>query len=277
MERISAVFLCFSIALAATGKDLVPANKNKNEDPRALRLEYPKLKSGRKNLLIVHTTADYGINFSLEWNCRKKANRWTCYEMYDGNTCTSGRRTNTFREDKAIPKEYRTTLSQYAGSGFSRGHLCPSADRLCSREQNDQTFLLSNMQPQYQKHNGGLWSKLEAQVRKWNNAAFRDTLYVVKAATIDHKSQTYGYTKKGLLIPKFFYMAVLCKKGNTYKAIGIWTEHKNERANGKQLAQYAISIDELEQRTGIDFFCNLPDEIEDRVERELIPEAWGLK
>ena len=176
-------------------------------------------------------------------------------------------RKDDFKEDPDIPYQYRTKLSDYSGSGFSRGHLCPSSDRLCSREQNSQTFYLSNMQPQWQAHNGGLWNNLEGLVRKWDNSSFRDTLYIVKAATIDD-ANIKQYTSSGLIVPKYFYMAILCVKNHQYKAIGLWTEHKNESDTNKNYGDYAISIDELERRTGIDFFCNLPDDIEEEVESQ---------
>lgn len=251
-------------------------NRNRNTDPQASQLEFPHRKEGEMNLLIKHSTPEYGNTYSLEWDCSKKANRWTCYQMYDGNTCDNEKRNNTFREDEDIPTAYRTVLSQYVGSGFSRGHLCPAADRRCSKVQNQQTFYLSNMQPQYQRHNAGVWKRLETQVRAWNNTAFRDTLFVVKAATIDRDDQISGTTRSGLLIPKYFYMAILCKKDGHYQAIGLWTLHDEKKHSG-DFSQYAISIDELERRIGIDFFCNLPDDIEDEIESRLNIDAWRIK
>ena len=240
-------------------------NKNRNKY-RGKLLEYPKLSTDSvMNLLIIKETSEFGITFSLEWDCNKKANRWTVYQLHDGNNMNKVTRKDEFKEDPEIPSQYRTKLSDYSGSGFSRGHLCPSSDRLCSREQNSQTFYLSNMQPQWQAHNGGLWNNLEALVRKWDNTSFRDTLYIVKAATIDN-ANIKQYTSSGLIVPKYFYMAILCVKNHQYKAIGLWTEHKNESDTNKNYGDYAISIDELERRTGIDFFCNLPDDIEEEVE-----------
>ena len=240
-------------------------NKNRNKY-RGKLLEYPKLSTDSvMNLLIIKETSEFGITFSLEWDCNKKANRWTVYQLHDGNNMNKVTRKDEFKEDPEIPSQYRTKLSDYSGSGFSRGHLCPSSDRLCSREQNSQTFYLSNMQPQWQAHNGGLWNNLEALVRKWDNTSFRDTLYIVKAATIDN-ANIKQYTSSGIIVPKYFYMAILCVKNHQYKAIGLWTEHKDESDTNKNYGDYAISIDELERRTGIDFFCNLPDDIEEEVE-----------
>ena len=258
--------------------------------PEAWRLEYPHLNANvtptkegaeTKSQIIVKRTNDYGITFSLEWDNSKVANRWTCYELHAGNSMATVGRNDDFKADPEVAVS--STLEQYSGSGFSRGHLCPSADRLCSKEQNKQTFFLTNMQPQYQSHNGGLWSRLETLVRDYSTnddytATHCDTMYIVKAATItdkvtinnDQKDGKYEETCNGLIIPKYFYMALLHynKETDTYHSIAFWTDHIAENQSVKNLADYAISIDELEQRTGIDFFCNLPDVIEDAVEAQ---------
>lgn len=256
--------------------DTVNQNRNNAKDllrnAEAWRLEFPKLYSGTNTTFeVTHSTAKYGITYSLEWDGNKRANRWTCYQLHTGNMEKNVSRKDNFAEDLAIPQEYRTTLSDYSNSGYSRGHLCPSADRLCSAEQNNQTFYLSNMQPQIQEHNGGVWSNLEGKVRgAWApTTGSQDTLYVVKAATIDD-TNVMRYTKSGLIVPKFFYMALLyySKASNTYTAIGVWSPHA-----GGSITEY-ITIDELESRTGIDFFCNLPDAIERKVESTYDMSHW---
>jgi len=250
-------------------------NENQNTDPRAQLLEYPRLSEEGLNILSIHKTNDYGITYSLEWDCNKRAQRWTCYEMHNGNSEKNVSRTDAWAADPNIPSQYQSSQSDYSGSGFSRGHMCPSGDRLCSKEQNKQTFYFSNMHPQYQNHNGVLWEKMEEQVRKWNSASFRDTLYVVKAGTI-RDDQLLMHTSSGLPVPQYFYMAVLCKKNDTFKALAFWTVHENKSIKNANLAEYAISIKELEERTGIDFFCNLPDDIEVEVEKEVNVKDWGL-
>ena len=71
-------------------------------------------------------------------------------------------------------------------------------------------------------------------------------------------------------------MAILCKKDNQFKALAFWTEHTDEKITKPNLADYAISVKELEERTGIDFFCNLPDDIEQEVEKAVNVSDWGL-
>ena len=66
------------------------------------------------------------------------------------------------------------------------------------------------------------------------------------------------------------------KASNSYKAIAFWTLHQDTKDTNKKYGDYAISIDELEKRTGIDFFCNLPDEIEEAVEAECDLDFWKL-
>ena len=262
----------------------VVTNHNRNLY-RAKLLEYPHLAAdSTMNKLIIKSTADYGITFSLEWSYADKANRWTCYQMHSGNTYRNVSRPDRdpWANDPEIPKEYQTSDNNYTNSGYSRGHLCPSSDRLCSVEQNAQTFYMSNIQPQWQEHNGMLWKNLEDLVRnKWADEC--DTLYVVKAATIRsdqiYDERCHGKVDASLIVPKYFYMAILSydKSKDKYKAIGIWTLHEKRKDDNKNYGDYAISIDELEERTGIDFFCNLPDNIEDDVEKEE-PDLkfWGI-
>lgn len=271
--------LVLSDATPSQGGDVTPGgtdpdNLNKNDvsassNKEVWRLEFPKIKGDDMNLVITHSTDDYGITYSLEWDCNKRANRWTCYEMYKSNSVKNVKRNDAFAVDPDIPTQYQSTLADYSGSGYSRGHLCPSADRLCSREQNQQTFYLSNMQPQISGHNSGVWSTLEQKLRdKWNLDSNRDTLYVVKGATIDDDN-ILTYTSSGLIVPKYFYMALLIVKDGEYKAMGVWSPHETDSTT-----EY-ISIDELEQRTGIDFFCNLPDAIEKEVEATCNTSQWN--
>lgn len=269
------------------------------------RLEWPRIKDDGNQTWLAKSESGYGLALEMEWDNTKIANRFTCYYMDANNSQSNVGRKDSFKEDPEIPEAYRSKLRDYSGSGYARGHLCPSADRRASYDQQALTYYLSNMQPQWQKHNEAQWANLEGDVRKW--AARCDTLYVVKAATIDNitlnnvtESGTYSTTYNGtyyedlkcngrLLVAKYFYMALLAynKSTNSYQAMGIWTKHYNEGTTGasgsgsydwpvinKVSAQY-ITIDELERRTGIDFFCNLPDDIEREVEGSVNTSYWS--
>ena len=134
------------------------------------------------------------------------------------------------------------------------------------------------MQPQLNIFNAGLWLKMENIVsRTWNQASFRDTLFICKGGTIDSPDKIMLTTPKGLIVPKYFFMAVLCKNSQGYKAIGLWTEHYATDHKNDNLLNYVVSIDELERLTGIDFFCNLPDDLEEATEKIVFPTAWNLR
>ena len=139
------------------------------------------------------------------------------------------------------------------------------------------------MQPQYNKFNAGLWAKMEEDVRTWANQS--DTLYVCKGGTIDKKANIIEYVNHNshqssqvndshIPVPKYFFMAVLSRKGGQYQAMGYWVEQVNADRSNDTRKNYAVSIDVLEDRTGIDFFCNLPDDIETKVEKTLAPSYW---
>lgn len=289
--------LCLLFALSAceddgnnfstVGADGKGVNANKNDasqNPDLARLEFPKVKGG-SSYVVVHRTSDMqGINFALEWDAQKKSQRWSCYQMYSGNSGGYVGRydttTNGYPDDPDIPVKDRFAFDPYWGSGYDHGHICPSADRQYSYEANKQTFYISNMQPQRNVFNAGVWADMEAQLRnKWNTNKFRRTLYVAKGGTIDNTMQTLGTTASGLIIPRYFFMAILCEDGSgKFKALGFWIEHKNADQS-RDLSQYVVSIDRLEELTGIDFFCNLPDEIENEVEsntRTKIIQDWNL-
>lgn len=265
------------------GTDPIPSddqtNTNKNTkglDKGADRLEIPKLSDKDLQLFIVKQTSGIDRTYSLEWDCTKKANRWVALQMHDGLPDKSVGRNGGWQDDSDIPSQYQTHDADYKGTPFSRGHMCASSDRQTTVAQNRQTFIMSNIHPQYQNHNGNLWQTLETQVQKWGySSVYRDTLYVVKAGTIDKEDQILTRTSSGLTVPKYFYMAILCVKDGKYKALAFWTEHTNTVIKNPNPRDYAISIKELESKTGIDFFCNLPDKIEQEVEQNYNPADWS--
>jgi endonuclease G len=121
------------------------------------------------------------------------------------------------------------------------------------------------MQPQNNKFNAGIWANMETQVRTW--AGNFDTLFVCKGGTIDKSEwilKYLGSEKNKIPVPKYFFMAVLGKKGTSFKATGFWIAQDNYSSTS--LKSYAVTIQNLQQKTGIDFFCNLPDDIENQVE-----------
>lgn len=266
-------------------------NKNANTvttDRAVLRLEFPALKTTGHQQLIVHRLSNSsfdkdGINYCTEWDCDKKSQRWSCYQLHKGFTGNYSR-VSDFSFDPALSPSYYWDEYKYF-PGFDRGHICPSADRTFSAEANTQTFYMSNMQPQYHQFNGydsnnpeykGLWLRMEQLLQKWGkNLSATDTIFVCKGGTIDNESQILKRIDGKLIVPKYFFMAVLRKTSFGYAAMAFWSDQTNTYRSNETLQSHCKSIDELEALTGIDFFCNLPDDIENQVEKTFNPSSWS--
>ena len=131
-----------------------------------------------------------------------------------------------------------------------------------------QTFYYSNMSPQLGTFNQKYWGKLEKQVQDWGrNKSFRDVLYVAKGGTIRDDQVESTKVKGRIVVPKYYWMAMVVKKGATYHGLAFWLEHKEWNMKTPMMT-VAISIDELEKKLGFDLFHNFPDEIENKFEAE---------
>ena len=279
----------------------INANKNTSGPIEAqTQLEFPHLKKG---IVLVHRAIlnkninEEGLNYCVEWDTDLQSQRWSCYKIYSSIKYHSSYNvkrysaendgtlspTCQYPNDPQLPAEYQFTTDPYKYSGYDHGHICPSADRQRATDCNYQTFFITNMQPQYSKFNAGLWQEMEDDVRNW--VSMSDTLYICKGGTIDNSEYILEYVyqrshqstrvnKDHIPVPRFFYMALLSRKNNTWQAMAYWAQNLNEDHSKDTRKGYAITIDRLEELTGIDFFCNLPDNIEDEVESKVTHSYW---
>lgn len=193
-------------------------------------------------------------NWTGYWNASEHLCDWVAYPL-NSSLRGSGSRTDEWGLDPLLPagEQPNLTTGSYGG-GWTRGHQIPSADRL-NYTANVSTFFATNMTPQEYNFNGDIWADLENQVRSYSYQS--DTLYVVTGCLVEN-STTYSGNRSGFIVrvPTHYYKALLSRKGSTYKAIGYYMPHSSSIAGGAY-SDYAVSIDELEQLTGIDFFPNL--------------------
>lgn len=267
-------------------------------------LEFPKVKGGTSTV-IVHETDQYGVNFCTEFDTSKKSQRWSCYAVYKSNNrkgwdrdywkynhpSWDGKTWNgdPFQLDPKLPTNVQPGVHEFSSSSmpsegityFQRGHIVASEDRICSKDVNGQTFYMTNMQPQIGEFNKGIWADMEAKIRSFltYNKSTRpefanDTMYVCKGGTIDKSEQILGYTKNGFIVPKYFFAAVMIKNKSGHKAIGFWFEHKKYYPPTEKLSAHIVNIAKLEELTGIDFFCNLPDDEERQIENVNITPSY---
>lgn len=293
-----------------TGGGIVNTNANANVVTPGMpdeitRLEFPKVKKGTSKV-IVHETAQYGVNFCTEFDTSKKSQRWSCYAVYKSNNLKGWNRNNwkskegllwngktwykdPFQIDPEIPANVQPGVNEFSSSSmpsegityFQRGHIVASEDRICSKDVNGQTFYMTNMQPQIGEFNTGIWEKMEEKIRSFltynmskQAAHANDTMYVCKGGTIDKSEQILGYTKNKFIVSKYFFAAVMIKNKSGHKAIGFWFEHKKDYPPTEKLSAHIVNIAKLEELTGIDFFCNLPDDEERQIENVNITPSY---
>ncbi len=252
------------------------------------RLEVPAMQPSG-TFFIQHSTKignDSVMTYCLEYSPAKNHSRWVAFR-FDGKTrAINSNRSDTWADDPKLDSYYHVGAGYF--NGGSRGHICASHDRRYSQEANQQTFYMTNMSPMNGSFNANYWTAFESFVQeKGRDANFADTLYVVKGGTITNgmtqgtATSSYG---KSIVIPKYYFIALLRFKGGKYNAMGFWVEHNNhgyisESAPRSVICDCIVNIDRLEELTGIDFFHNLPDNIERQVEStdiETIRDNWGI-
>lgn len=229
-------------------------------------LELPRLAGSNKNYFITHRTAGR-VNYSLEYDVTKLHARWVAFSFNETTAQDRVSRTDAWSWDPKLPATYDTS-GFFRRSGYSRGHLVASEDRTFTEEANEQTFYYSNMSPQLQSHNAGIWHRLEHRVQSWGrDRDFCDVLYVVKGGTIREDQILPERLRGKMVIPRYYWMALLMKRGKEYHALAFLTEHK-AYPKGTKIDELTLSVRELEEFTGLDFFHHLPDATEQAVETE---------
>ena len=200
-------------------------------------------------------------NYSFGWSQKDRVALWVAYPLCKLYTNGSAGRTNAWALDPLLGEDSAAPFGGYAGN-YARGHQLPSADRQCCYDANAQTFYGTNMTPQLNEHNEKIWADLESKVRGYANTS--DTTYVVTGVIVSASSKkerdSYG---QSVTIPDAYFKAVLkYSKSSTlgaWNAAAFYLEHR--AYSGSVSKEHSMSIDELEEMTGIDFFVNLPAKI----------------
>ena len=168
-----------------------------------------------------------------------------------------------FKKDKAFKSS--PTAAAYAKTGYDRGHMAPNY-AIMSRfgeEAQRKTFLMSNVVPQTPELNRGVWREIEHRsadlfTSKWGN------VWVIVGA-ISEGCETLSGTD--IDVPTAFYQIIAVKSDSDIRAVAFlcdqvvpwktWPRH------------YIVSIDEIEERSGFDFFSELDDSIEEKLESQI--------
>ena len=220
-------------------------------------------------------------HYSLCYRESYEQAEWSAYCLRAFMLQKNTKRTNDFRPDPQITTG-SATLADYKRSGYDRGHLTPAGDMVFEKEAMSETFYMSNMCPQAAAFNRGIWKDLEDQVREW--VKLYGAAYVVSGPVLSKPAVEYpSIGESKVAVPEFFYKAILVpiyKDGleqaspeECEDVIAIAFVIPNKNCAG-DFWQYAMSVDEAEQITGLDFFFLLEDDIEKRVEADCDPRPW---
>lgn len=223
-------------------------------------------------------------NYSFGWSQKDLVALWMAYPLCSMYTNKTVSRTDAWAYDPILGPEYSPAPFGGYGGSYARGHQVPSADRLCSYNANVQTFYGSNMTPQLNAHNEGIWQTLESKVRTLANTS--DTTYVVTGCVVDGSTTfTQDSDGKKMTVPVGYYKVLLryskSSTISTWAAMAFYTEHKSY-SGSTSLRSLAMPVDELEEMLGMDFFVNLPAKLgEERAaaleaEDPLTNSIWGL-
>lgn len=192
---------------------------------------------------------------------------WVAYELKPNNMNRHFKRP-FFTEDELV-KTRSADWRNYKKSGFDKGHLCPAADMMFSEKAYNDTFLTSNIAPQTHAFNSGIWNNLEQKVRYW--AQKYNGIYVVTGPVLSTNLRRIG--KENVAVPDFFYKVLLKKSKTETKMIAFLLPSCDSQ---QPLYQFVVTVDEVEQLTGINFFPALPDNLENTLESNSNYKMWSF-
>jgi len=206
----------------------------------------------------------YEICYSYEYNTPL----WVAYELTSDEASAKGKgRADEFTVEPALGS-YSPHSYDYSRSGYDRGHMAPAADFRWSESAMEGTFVMSNVCPQVHELNAGSWNDLERQCRSW--AQHYDKLWICCGPIYGSNPKTIGKEVE-ISVPEKFFKVILKPWKDGYEAIGFIMPNVPCEDN---FFNYACSVDEVEELTGMDFFALVPDELEDKIESECIEKNW---
>lgn len=231
--------------------------------------EGERIKSHTRAFFLPASTTGQVIHhqgYSLSYSEPHEQAEWVAYELNRSHLSKSNFKRPYFEIDHAV-KTGAASWRNYKNSGYDRGHLVPAGDRTYDKKAYDETFLTSNISPQDRDFNAGIWNTLEQKVRYW--AKKYDGVFVVTGGVLKGNLKTIGNEK--VAVPNLFYKIIYDPENQ--KMIAFLMPNKDSK---EPLYNFVVSVDSVEVLTGIDFFPELDDELEDKLEAMDSYRNWGL-
>ena len=205
--------------------------------------------------------------YSLSYSRDNGGPNWVSWHL-DGSWLGSAPRQDDFRADSTLPTGwYRVQATDYSGSGFDRGHMCPSADRTVTVTANSATFLMTNMIPQLPANNQGVWANLESYSRTLVSQG--NELYIISGG---HGLQHF-IANGHVAVPAQTWKVIIVLPVGTNDVSRVTTSTRtiavvmpNSGSIGSDWRAYRVSVDQVEAITGFDFFSNISSGIQAVIE-----------
>lgn len=218
--------------------------------------------------------------FVMSYNNSRGIPNWVSWHLSESWT-GSAKRCDCFKPDDQIPSTfYKVKPSDYSGSGFDKGHLCPSADRDGSDSDNEATFLMTNMMPQAPKNNQVTWNRLEAYCRNLTKQGHE--LYIVAGAygsggTGKNGGVTYNLADGKITVPARTWKIILVlplgsddlKRINQLTRVIAVDMPNNQTVSSQPWHYYRTSVDRIEKETGLNIFSLVPPKIQEIIESSI--------
>lgn len=218
--------------------------------------------------------------YALSYHRDNGTPNWVSWHL-DTSWLGSTPRQDDFRADTTLPAGwYRVSGSSYSGSGYDRGHMCPSADRTSSVANNSATFLMTNMIPQAPDNNQQSWASLETYCRTLANSG--NELYIISGG-----HGVSGFINNGnVAVPTYTWKVIMVLPNGTNdvsrvtgstRVIAVWLPNQNGISTDWRT--FRVTTDFIESTTGYNFFSNvsasIQSQIESVVDNQLI-EDWEM-
>lgn len=257
------VIASFAVTTALRSVESAEHNTQYTDIDRTVTYELPRLNNHQLEQVIEH------LGYTVSYNPKWLVPNWVAYELTNSETYGEQERSNHFKPDPLVKGDPVTT-GDYSKSGYDRGHMAPAADMKWSEQAMRESFYMTNICPQLHNLNAGDWKDLEELAR--DLAQQYGNIYIACGPIVEANYQTIG-KNHSIAVPSAFYKVFLRKTHKGWTSIGFIMPNQ---AGNRPLMTYMLTVDEVEEQTGIDFFYNLPDSIESQVESTYSVADWSL-
>lgn len=208
--------------------------------------------------------------YAMSYSRDNGESNWVSWHL-DSSWLGSTPRQDDFRADTTLPTGwYRVQATDYSGSGFDRGHMCPSGDRTITVAANSATFLMTNMIPQLPANNQGVWANLESYSRTLVSQG--NELYIISGG----QGLQYFIANGHVAVPAQTWKVIIVLPVGSNDVSRVTTSTRtiavvipNSGSIGSDWRTYRVSVDQVEAITGFDFFSNVPASIQNVIEAQV--------